>query len=534
MFKSKKTQENAIPASVPPPVEKNTTSNSSENEDGKNNISGMLLVRIVGAVNIGNLALGFLPYCIVEFDKNEALMNAKDGGPGKPALWQSRAHFDVSKESNIFISFYQKKLINNEENVMLLGTTSIEPIFEDQKMIDDWFPIKVYDLEGAGIDEEERKVHIQVCFKKTGAKKGLSIDEFELLKVIGKGSFGKVMQVRKKDTNRIYAMKIIRKSHVVERSEISHTLAERNVLVKINNPFIVGLKFSFQTKEKLYLVLAFVNGGELFYHLQKDGSFSEDRSRFYISELLCALECLHKFDIIYRDLKPENILLDYAGHIALCDFGLCKLNMAEKDKTNTFCGTPEYLAPELLIGKGYTKVVDWWTLGVLLYEMMTGLPPFYDENTNEMYKKILQQPLTFPNDMSQLACDLLSKLLNRDPTQRLGNNGSDEIKTHPFFGGIDWVKLYNKKYQPPFKPSVCSATDTSNFDEEFTSEVPLDSVSNEGTFLSATVQQQFEGFTYEDRDKHIGSMVLGSSVMSSSLAPVRPLTRQAGMGSRGR
>ncbi|ORX82508.1 kinase-like protein [Anaeromyces robustus] len=525
MFKSRKTQE-SVQTPNPPAPEGNANKNGE-----KGHLNGTLLVRVVGAVNIGNLSLGSLPYGIVEFDKNEALINAKDGGGDKPPLWQARAHFDVSKESNIVISFYQKRIVNNEENVILLGTTVVEPIFEDQKMVDDWFPIKMNEAEGL-CDDDERRVHIQVCYKPAGAKKSLSIDEFELLKVIGKGSFGKVMQVRKKDTNRIYAMKIIRKSHVVERSEISHTLAERNVLVKINNPFIVGLKFSFQTAEKLYLVLAFVNGGELFYHLQKDGAFTEDRSRFYISELLCALECLHKYDIIYRDLKPENILLDYSGHIALCDFGLCKLNMTDKNKTNTFCGTPEYLAPELLLGKGYTKVVDWWTLGVLLYEMMTGLPPFYDENTNEMYKKILQQPLTFPSEMSPLAQDILSKLLNREPTERLGNNGSEEIKAHPFFGGIDWVKLYNKKYQPPFKPSVSSATDTSNFDEEFTSEVPLDSVSNEGNYLSATVQQQFEGFTYEDRDKHIGSMV-SSSLMSSTLTS-RPLSRQVGMGGRGR
>jgi len=148
-----------------------------------------------------------------------------------------------------------------------------------------------------------------------------------------------------------------------------------------------------------------------------------------------------------RDLKPENILLDYSGHIALCDFGLCKLNMKEDDKTNTFCGTPEYIAPELLLSQGYTKTVDWWTLGVLLYEMLTGLPPFYDENTNEMYRKILQDPLTFPGtDIVPLdARDLLEKLLNRDPTKRLGANGAKEIKNHKFFESIDWKRLEQKK-----------------------------------------------------------------------------------------
>lgn len=149
------------------------------------------------------------------------------------------------------------------------------------------------------------------------------------------------MQVRKKDTTRIYAMKVIKKSYIIQHSEVTHTLAERTVLAKINNPFIIPLKFSFQSPEKLYLVLAFVNGGELFHHLQKESSFSEERARFYAAELLCALDCLHSFNIIYRDLKPENILLDYSGHIALCDFGLCKLDMKEGVKTSTFCGTPE-------------------------------------------------------------------------------------------------------------------------------------------------------------------------------------------------
>lgn len=286
--------------------------------------------------------------------------------------------------------------------------------------------------------------------------RSLKIEDFELLKVVGKGSFGKVMQVRKKDTGRIYALKTIRKAHIISRSEVAHTLAERSVLSQINNPFIVPLKFTFQSPEKLYFVLAFVNGGELFHHLQKEQRFDINRSRFYTAELLCALECLHGFNVIYRDLKPENILLDYSGHIALCDFGLCKLDMKDEDRTNTFCGTPEYLAPELLLGQGYTKTVDWWTLGVLLYEMLTGLPPFYDENTNEMYRKILSEPLHFPGPeiVPPAAKDLLTKLLDRKPEARLGANGASEIKAHPFFHSIDWRKLLQRKYEPTFKPNV--------------------------------------------------------------------------------
>lgn len=325
------------------------------------------------------------------------------------------------------------------------------------------------------------------------------MEAFELLKVIGKGSFGKVMQVRKKDTSRIYALKTIRKAHIVSRSEVTHTLAERTVLAQVNNPFIVPLKFSFQSPDKLYLVLAFVNGGELFHHLQREGRFNEERSRFYAAELLCALEHLHGFNVIYRDLKPENILLDYTGHIALCDFGLCKLNMGDQEKTNTFCGTPEYLAPELLLGHGYTRAVDWWTLGVLLYEMLSGLPPFYSEDVNEMYRKILQDPLRFGDEISPDARSLLTLLLNRDPKQRLGSGvgGAHDIKRHPFFAKhVDWKRLLAKKVQPPFKPAVASAIDTSNFDEEFTAQTPYDSVVDDSHMLSATVQEQFVGFSY--------------------------------------
>ena len=199
--------------------------------------------------------------------------------------------------------------------------------------------------------------------------------------------------MRKKDTGRVYALKSIRKAHIVSRSEVTHTLAERTVLAQVNNPFIVPLKFSFQSKDKLYLVLSFVNGGELFHHLQNEGRFDEERSKFYAAELLCALECLHSFDVVYRDLKPENILLDYTGHLMLCDFGLCKLNMTEGERTNTFAGTPEYLAPELILGKGYTRRVDWWTLGVLLYEMLSGLPAFFEEDHQKMYQRSEQPPL---------------------------------------------------------------------------------------------------------------------------------------------
>ncbi|KAK9480293.1 kinase-like domain-containing protein [Lipomyces japonicus] len=439
----------------------------------------------------------FLPYLVLEFDKTQVILDAHSGTIESPR-WDQHANFDVSRAETLTLSIYvrnsgafftksagqQESGNKRSEEDILLGSCKLPPKFDTRK-VDEWIAVSW----GSG------KVHLSVSFR-ANQNVPLTIDSFELLKVVGKGSFGKVMQVRKKDTSRIYALKTIRKAHIVSRSEVNHTLAERTVLAQIDNPFIVPLKFSFQSPEKLYLVLAFINGGELFHHLQREGKFDLNRSRMYTAELLCALECLHSFNVIYRDLKPENILLDYTGHIALCDFGLCKLNMAKDDKTNTFCGTPEYLAPELLLGQGYTKTVDWWTLGVLLYEMLTGLPPFYDENTNEMYRKILQDPLRFPDDIDKDAKLLLIGLLDRDPKLRLGARGPSEIKSHFFFKEIDWKKLLGKKYPPPFKPPVASATDTSNFDKEFTSEVPTDSVVDD--YLSESVQRQFGGWTYSD------------------------------------
>lgn len=430
--------------------------------------------------NHGRISSKYLPYALIDFDKVQVFINAVSGTPENP-LWagdNTQYKFDVSRVTELAIHLYLRNPNappgSGRSQDIFLGVIRINPRFEDEhKFVEDpkaskkdrekaaaEFASKERQLGQRGTEWLEvqygtGKMKIGVQYVENRSR-SLKIEDFDLLKVVGKGSFGKVMQVRKKDTQRIYALKTIRKAHIISRSEVQHTLAERSVLAQINNPFIVPLKFTFQSPEKLYFVLAFVNGGELFHHLQKEQRFDINRSRFYTAELLCALECLHGFNVIYRDLKPENILLDYSGHIALCDFGLCKLDMKDEDRTNTFCGTPEYLAPELLLGQGYTKTVDWWTLGVLLYEMLTGLPPFYDENTNEMYRKILSEPLHFPGPeiVPPAAKDLLTKLLNRKPEQRLGANGAAEIKAHPFFHSIDWRKLLQRKYEPTFKPNV--------------------------------------------------------------------------------
>ncbi|QSS48789.1 serine/threonine protein kinase [Histoplasma capsulatum var. duboisii H88] len=491
----------------------------------------------------GRYSAKYLPYALLDFDKQQVFVDAVSGTPENP-LWagdNTSFKFDVSRVTDLNIQLYLRNPAarpgagRNED--VFLGACRINPRFEEVHPFveDPKASKKDREKAAAAHAEQERQmgqagtewtnlqfgtgaIKIGVSFVEN-QQRSLKIEDFELLKVVGRGSFGRVMQVRKRDTGRIYAMKTLRKAHIISRSEVAHTLAERSVLSQINNPFIVPLKFSFQSPEKLYLVLAFVNGGELFYHLQKEQRFDINRARFYTAELICALECLHGFKVIYRDLKPENILLDYTGHIALCDFGLCKRDMKDEDRTNTFCGTPEYLAPELLLGEGYTKSVDWWTLGVLLYEMLTGLPPFYDENTNEMYRKILQEPLTFPSQdiVPGAARDLLTRLLERDPDRRLGANGAAEIKAHHFFSNIDWRKLLQRKYEPSFRPHVVDADDTVNFSEEFTREAPVDS-RVEGSVLSQTMQRQFEGWSYTRPVAGLGDA--GGSVKDPSFGSI--------------
>jgi len=259
----------------------------------------------------------------------------------------------------------------------------------------------------------------------------ISIDDFELLCVIGKGSFGKVLQVMKKDNKKIFAMKVLRKDTIRARNQVEHTKTERNILQRFRHPFIVELHYAFQTEDKLYMVLDFVNGGELFSHLKREKRFKEERAKLYAAEVLVALGYLHEMDIVYRDLKPENILLGADGHIKVTDFGLSKEQVTDADSTYTFCGTPEYMAPEILMDQGHGKPVDWWSFGILVYEMLTGLPPFYSRNKKEMYFKILKCELRFPQDIGADAKDLIQSLLKREPGQRLGSSDdAEEIKKH--------------------------------------------------------------------------------------------------------
>ena len=324
--------------------------------------------------------------------------------------------------------------------------------------------------------------------------------DFDEMKVLGKGSFGKVLLVRYKKNQKLYAMKILKKAVIMKNNEEIHTKTERKILAKINHPFIVSLYFAFQDEKKLYLITEFMQGGELFYHLHRERFFSNERTQFYAAEIVLALDHLHKNNCIYRDLKPENVLLDKDGHIKLADFGLSKI-MLEKNKAKAFtlCGTPDYLAPEILEDKGYDKTVDWWSLGALIYEMLVGYSPFKMKKGEQLNIEKYKKPVPLHNHFTPEAKMIITDLLVVEPSKRLGygSNGTENIKKHPFFKDINWEELYNKKVEPEFVPKIFNELDLGNFDKFFTNENVFEP---ESEMNSASVLKdnpnEFAGFTY--------------------------------------
>ncbi|KAL2261612.1 hypothetical protein VTK26DRAFT_3787 [Humicola hyalothermophila] len=425
--------------------------------------------------------------------------------------WDAEAIFDVvDSDMLVDISVYGQGQSGEE----FLGHADFQAVASEKEGVArGWFPLKGH-ADTMAENAPTGEIYVESFYQRT-EQKHFGPEDFQILRLIGKGTFGQVYQVRKKDTKRIYAMKVLSKKVIVQKKEVAHTVGERNILVRTamsDSPFIVGLKFSFQTPSDLYLVTDYMSGGELFWHLQKDGKFEEKRAKFYIAELILAIQHLHENDIVYRDLKPENILLDANGHIALCDFGLSKANLTKNDTTNTFCGTTEYLAPEVLLDEsGYTKMVDFWSLGVLVFEMCCGWSPFYAEDTQQMYKNIAFGKVRFPRDTLSLeGRNFVKGLLNRNPKHRLGaTDDAEELKRHAFFADIDWDALSKKLITPPFKPHLKSDTDVSYFDPEFTNALDTNGSLNEraaalakgyatSTPLSPSVQANFQGFTFVD------------------------------------
>lgn len=364
------------------------------------------------------------------------------------------------------------------------------------------------DIDGGSIDELSAKFSVQgTSSSKSTGKKKVTLENFEFLKVLGKGTFGKVILCREKATGHLYAIKILRKEVIIRKHEVAHALTENRVLRTTHHPFLISLKYSFQTADRLCFVMEYVNGGELFFHLRRSRRFTEDRTRFYGAEIISALGYLHSQGIIYRDLKLENLLLDKDGHIKIADFGLCKEDITYGRTTKTFCGTPEYLAPEVLEDNDYGRAVDWWGVGVVMYEMICGRLPFYNKDHEKLFTLIVMEEVKFPRTLGNEAKDMLGGLLIKDPGKRLGGgiNDAKEIMDHAFFSSIDWADLVLKKIPPPFKPQVTSDTDTRYFDSEFTGESveltpPDQSFLGSGGGLNSIAEEQehFPQFSYQE------------------------------------
>jgi len=356
----------------------------------------------------------------------------------------------------------------------------------------------------------------------SGKSQKVSVADFDLVKVIGKGSFGKVTLVRKKTDRKLFAMKVLTKTDIVKRKQVEHTRTERRVLGAINHPFIVRLHYAFQTEEKLYFVLDYAAGGELFFHLSRLKKFPEATARFYCAELTLALDELHSHGVIYRDLKPENILLDGEGHVKLVDFGLSKEGVQEAAAgASSLCGTPEYLSPEVLDRQGHGTSVDWWNLGMVTYEMLTGLPPWYTTNREKLFASIRNAPLKFPMSVHRTAALFIQALLNRNPLHRLGANGGQEVREHPFFAAMDWDALYSRRITPPFNPTTRheSELDTGNFEKEFTNmpvsmdaaaeggaESRMGGLGDDGERDKRVHSDTFMNFTYEE-ESHLNALI---------------------------
>lgn len=288
--------------------------------------------------------------------------------------------------------------------------------------------------------------------------------DFKFLRTLGTGAFGRVVLALNMKTKTYHAIKVIRKEKIIRMNQLGHVLNERRILQAMDFPFIVHLDFCFKDNSNVYIAMPFIKGGEMFTHLRKVGRFGESQAKFYAGQVVLALEYLHYLDLAYRDLKPENILLDTTGYVKIVDLGFCKMI---KSRTWTLCGTPEYIAPEVILNKGYGKSVDWWGFGVLIYEMVAGHAPFYAKDPIRIYEKIVRNSYVIPRFFSADLKDLVSNVLQVDLSRRYGNlkNGVNDIKNHLWFESIDWLLLLNKKITPSYIPSIDTEGDHTSYQE---------------------------------------------------------------------
>ncbi|KAG8628310.1 hypothetical protein KVT40_004183 [Elsinoe batatas] len=332
----------------------------------------------------------------------------------------------------------------------------------------------------------------------TGHTVRVGLSDFEFLAVLGKGNFGKVMLAETKASRKLYAIKVLKKEFIIENDEVESTRSEKRVFLIANrerHPFLLNLHACFQTETRIYFVMEYVSGGDLMLHIQR-GQFGTKRAQFYAAEVCLALKYFHENGVVYRDLKLDNILLTLDGHIKIADYGLCKEDMWYGSTTGTFCGTPEFMAPEILLDKKYGRAVDWWAFGVLIYQMLLQQSPFRGEDEDEIYDAILADEPLYPIHMPRDSVSILQKLLTREPELRLGSGPTDaqEIMSHAFFRNVNWDDIYHKRVPAPFAPSVQGKADTSNFDSEFTSMKP--DLTPVHSVLTQAMQEEFRGFSY--------------------------------------
>lgn len=302
-----------------------------------------------------------------------------------------------------------------------------------------------------------------------------NIDDFLIKKVLGVGSFGKVYLVENKNTGKLHAMKSIRKDKIIDYDKVESTKLEEHILANSEHPNIVGLDYVFTTEIRIYFIMNFIRGGELFKHIIDWKRFDEDRAKFYAIQIALAIGHLHSWDIVYRDLKPENILLGEDGYVYLTDFGLSRI-LAKDEIATSFWGTAEYIAPEMVTSTGHNFGIDWWALGILIYEMIVGIPPFYHKDRDHMFYLITKAAIKYPDpkkhgiSVSETARDLINKLLEKDMDKRLGTSEDvDEVISHKWFAGLNIDKIMNKEMKPPFKPEIKGGKyDIANFDDTIT------------------------------------------------------------------
>uniref|UniRef100_A0A3Q1EZL0 Protein kinase C n=1 Tax=Acanthochromis polyacanthus TaxID=80966 RepID=A0A3Q1EZL0_9TELE len=336
--------------------------------------------------------------------------------------------------------------------------------------------------------------------RENGQSQRRTLKDFNFIKVLGKGSFGKVMLAELKGTEDVYAVKVLKKDVILQDDDVDCTMTEKRILALARrHPYLTQLYCCFQTRDRLFFVMEYVNGGDLMFQIQRSRKFDEARSRFYAAEVTSALMFLHRNGVIYRDLKLDNILLDAEGHCKLADFGMCKEGIMNGVTTTTFCGTPDYIAPEILQELEYGASVDWWALGVLMYEMMAGQPPFEADNEDDLFESILHDDVLYPVWLSKEAVSILRAFMTKNPAKRLGcvvSQGCEEaIKTHSFFREIDWILLEQRKVKPPFKPRIKTKRDVNNFDQDFTKEDPVLTPTDEAIIRQIN-QEEFKDFSY--------------------------------------